>query len=246
MARGKLYLRPIDDVYLQHTIFPDTLTRGCYAINEAVCDNDSTLISLRSSDVASSDNEASCTSRFVMAIEKPYKLSKIHSGVIGICPNYHRYNNQGNSYNGKDTMKIFIDNTSYGEHVDNCSYRDGEDIPENYTEQRLNLSSDEIIALEHLAIINEFFPTIELEIETQASFIDNSDKGTGTGTTEHRVSQVYIELDCEYQFSSGVYDKINGTYKAAAAAYKKINGAWSEIPEDECKEILKNNHIRRG
>lgn len=237
MANGKLYLRPNRDVLLEHTISPYTLAKGCDAINEVVCDAASTYISY-------SDKDGSCTSRFAIAMEKSYKILKIFSGAIVICPNYHQTSNTGYSYYGKDIIKVFINNSSYNEHEDDCNYPEGEEIAD-YTEQRLNLSSDEITALEAFVIANGFLPTLELEINTHVEFGNNSDKGGQSGQTTHKISQVFVELDCEYQSNNGIYKKNNSIYKSAITAYKKADGTWSAISEDEAKTIISSNTIQR-
>jgi hypothetical protein len=58
------------------------------------------------------------------------------------------------------------------------------------------------------------------------------------------LSQAIFELECETGIN--VYKKDVGVVKAATTAYRKLGGSWAEIPEEEAKDILKNNIITQG
>lgn len=59
------------------------------------------------------------------------------------------------------------------------------------------------------------------------------------------VSQVYL-VAVHDECGINVFEKYNGNYTMATSAYKRQDGKWVEITENECKETLKNNTIRRG
>ena len=61
-----------------------------------------------------------------------------------------------------------------------------------------------------------------------------------------RLSQFYIEIEYTEILNMGIRKKVGGAVKAATAAYRKTNGSWTEITEEEAKDILKNNIITQG
>lgn len=107
-------------------------------------------------------------------------------------------------------------------------------------------SSESIEVLQNYVKANKYImPDLQLQVTLHAGYSYN-DGMASTKVSSVYLTQAYVEIEYEEIENYGVFDKINGTYKATTTAYKKINGAWTEISEYECKEILKNNDIRRG
>lgn len=225
MVSGKLYLRPSADISVGHSLYPSTSAEACLLINEEVCDGDSTYIYFTSED-------GGTTSRFAMTIQKQPKITAIKSGIIAISPTYH--DAYGNDI-GSDDLTIYINGTAYTTYKSICHY--STELIKDYTEQRFNLT-DEVSALQSYLSTNGSLPSIELEIYTFAAV----NEGAKTATTgKHRVGQVYIELDCEYEYE--IYKKESGEWKPAHTVYQKQSGSWVEITLNELKNILQNSFI---
>lgn len=103
------------------------------------------------------------------------------------------------------------------------------------------LSDSAIGAINEFINKNKKFPDIKI------SFKIVMEKPTTDGKeNEVRLSWTQMPVFYEDKNNIGIFDKFGGSYKAATVAYKKTGGTWTEILENECKEILKNNTIRRG
>ena len=64
MATGSFILRPSGDISLDHVLTPSTLASGYLAINESVCDGDSTYLKCYASGYAEKDDTNQMESQF--------------------------------------------------------------------------------------------------------------------------------------------------------------------------------------
>ena len=228
MATGTVYLRPSADVSLEHTIYPTTLSAGYLAISEEICDNDSTYIEVSTS-ATSNSITASGTSRFRFSIKDTKKITSVTSASLVL------YTHSNNANNNRDlTATVYINGEKCSE-VESDVYEDGV-----YIEERFELAN-EASALNKNLSAGEL-PPVEVEIYTKGVYKSDTSKASNK-TVSFNISQVFIELECEYEAGLNIYHKQNGVWKQAQAAYKKQNGAWVEITEDECKVILQSGLI---
>ena len=222
MAEGTFYLRPIADVSLEHTIYPSTLSAGYLAISEEVCDNEATYIGVFESD-SNIKISVTGTSRFGMTVQGTEKILSITSANLIIC-----------AQSGSVKPTVYANDVQYS--------MDTQYFSTSYEEITVALTDEIVLALNEYITNNGCLPTIEVEVYSKDTDESSNDGKTQSLTAYQYISQMYIELSCEYEPNGlNIHTKSNGEWKQATAAYQKQNGAWIEITEDECKSILQNS-----
>lgn len=229
MAENTIILRPCADI--DHGYFdvqPETLGHHYLAINEIECDSDATFIHWSTNDSGEGFSDIDAT--FGFSGEIPDKSFLVTSTTIVLCGKITE--EVAGAYAkveydvsvGEDTIKI------YGGNISENSY------------DTISVNSEAIAtSINNYIKLNKKFPGITIKL-----IFLGSTGGTykGSRSIQLYISQVYLKID--YTTGIGIYKKDNGTFKVATAAYKKRGNTWTEITEDECKEMLKNNTIRRG
>ena len=239
MATGIFYVRPSSDISLGHPVYPDTLGAGYLAINEEVSDGTATYIGATTNE---SGAALSFSSSFKMALCEDVKIQRVNSASFNICSQVNATDGSSNS-------------SSLSEH--NVSVKVlNEVVFDEYTRYRLLSGGEQVdpgnlygtisdtitVSMPNLiSAINNYinsngvgsFPEIQLDIESLIA----TNNGTKSIAKAY-VTQVYIELECEYQSDIGIHHKVNSLWKPAIGAYQKVDGVWSEITAEECKEIL--------
>lgn len=229
---AKYILRPSKDIIVNHTKYPEDSPSAYGLINEEVPDDFATYIFLAM--IADKEETWECLSSFVFSTVLPPSKGRLKKAKIII----------------KEGLK-----TPSGTTIENyrviASIKIGSETKDFVINTRESDIGEEIQLFTQSADITEFImknpylSSYEVTLTQMCDSVEYSEEGYKTYDTVSRlITTAWIELD--FEDSIGVCDKINGTYKAATAAYKKVGGAWSEITEDECKEVLKNNTIRRG
>jgi hypothetical protein len=228
MATGTLYLRPSEDISLNHDVYPSSLGAGYLAINEEVNDGDATYLKVTSPSGSSGSTEA--TSIFKMSLDAfgtQVKINKVLSATT-------HYVGTINSAWSIGSFEILI----------------GETICVSSNTQADVDSPDLVDAVNSYMLANNgALPEILLRVYSSASTVaeDSTDSKGNTTTnytsTSSYVYQVYIELDCEYEgkINTDIHRKINGEWKAITSAYKKQNGSWTEMTMYECRLLLSSS-----
>ena len=236
MATGTLYLRPSEDVSLEHSIYPSTLLNGYLAINEPVCDQSATYIY--------ADKGVTATSKFNLTLDGEYVVHQV---------NHFSFADYSGTTDAESTTwvgwKLTINNeVVWAVGVDangnfssgTAGTHDGEQYLTIYTEDHYTYGDEMIAArdkINQFLTINGRLPTVAFEIYTLVG-------GGSKSSNQYRMSQLYCELDCEYTICDiGVHTKNNGVWISAKGAYQKVDGVWVEISGDECKSILQNNLV---
>lgn len=237
MDENTIILRPISD-YSRNCgkgdHIPDSDSPAYILVNEEEADNDASYIFLAGGiGINGSDGDA----EYVFNLDVPKIPTK--KKIKNIL--FHLVCMGDGDGNGSIIPGLLINNTQYrGSSVNyRVYYPDENDMTNEYKMYSSGLSESEIEIINNTfdAVITQLCLSVDLSVSVAPEY-----KREGS----LYLTQVYLEIALEDEKNIGVFYKINGTYKAATTAYKKINGAWTEISEDECKEILKNNNIRRG
>lgn len=228
MATGTFYVRPSADISLGHPVVPDTLGAGYLAINEEVCDGTATYIG---NSAVSADDDLSVTSSFKMSMNEQAAISRVISATFGIYLNLKTHTDVTNS--ASCTATVFVSNNNvfnYSKQAMTTSENGGgsfsgldrQDMPNLVTAINSFINSNGIGS----------FPEITITVYNEVN-------GTNTKSTgSSYVSQIYIELECEYVSGTNTYKKVNGAWLQAQKVYQKRSGSWVEISEDEFKTIL--------
>ena len=229
---AKYILRPSKDIVVNHTKYPEDSPLAYGLINEEVPDDSATYIFLEM--IADEEETWECSSSFVFSTVLPPSKGRLKKAKIIIKEGLQTWSTASiNNYRVIASIKI------------------GSETKDFVINTRESDVGEEIILFTQSADITEFImknpylSSYEVTLTQMCDSVESDETGYKTFDTESRlITTAWIELD--FEDSIGVYDKINGTYKAVTTAYKKIGGTWSEITEDECKEVLKKNTIRRG
>lgn len=234
MAEGTFYIRPSADISLGHPVYPETLGAGYLAINEEIADGKATYIGV----TTAPDGDVLCSSIFRMALDEEAKITKVLTATL-------RYSGdvQGNVSSGGESYCTCDFSVSGGSVFSGKHY---EETLSDDSEKRGDSLSDADMP-NMAAAINSYissngagsFPEITVAI---ANFAGHNN-GTKSINVSY-VSQVYVELVCEYSQNFGVHRKVNGSWVAATAAYQKQSGSWVEITADECRAILSGNALK--
>lgn len=204
---GTLYLRPTSSVYIGDGVYwqPETtpISDICSLINEEVSDGASTYIA-----VSSSVDNADRNVRFKISGKLPKQILKINDIRLVMSMKKDadgEYDDQTyapTSWAGVDPIRLYAGSTTFVTNTTRTgtnflsAARDYADpvsvsllskhlLSTGYNTESLNALNDYVAA--HGTI-----PEIELELEF---FANGDNKGTAAYLN---VSQIYIELDCEY------------------------------------------------
>ena len=248
MATGTFYLRPSADISLGHPVYPETLAAGYLAINEKTSDGLSTYIGFSSPP----GQAVSYTSKFEMTANELKDITNITSVYLGgesrIEPG------QASDHTGCN-ITIYVSNkiiTTIESYVWYASdggrgyvYQDGTLVVGDLLSGDLFYGSTKLDYTKLINTINDAialgeFPSIAIEI---TNFTESTSTATKNGGVKSYVSQVYLQLECEYGSGLAIHTKQNDTWLQAQKAYQKQSGTWVEITEDDCKGILQSNLI---
>lgn len=232
---GEDIFRPSEDIAVGHRI-PSGFTTVYQLINEEEADDSSTEIF---SDGTASYPDASSTVLVnilmqQVSIKQIRLVSRIYVGLYAgygaavsfrLSVNGAQFNTvQASSFVGK--MGAWTENSYYT------------------FEAVITSSSDIVKEINSYYKTHKTMPPVEILINTDGEY--GAEGAAGAKRSPAKVSQVYLDVVYEDITNIGIFDKVGGKQMPSTAAYKKVGGAWSEITEDECKEVLKNNTIRRG
>lgn len=246
MATGTLYLRPCADISLGHPVYPETLGAGYLAINEEVSDGKTTYIGYLD---YTTEETVSCTSKFKLSFSKPTKITNVSSVRTGGYGDCYKASTAGNE--SKTDINFYVAGTFVAsiyswyyryigymaseESGTVCKSSDADDYLTGYWYSNHELPSLVSAINDYITSTGEF-PDIIVEITNSVY------GGTGSSKASYLpcayVSQLYLEVDCDYQSDIGVHHKVNGSWKAVNKAYQKQNGSWVEITGDQCKSII--------
>ena len=229
---AKYILRPSQDITVNHTKYPEDSSSAYVLINEEVPDDSATYIFLAM--IADEEETWKCSSSFVFSTVLPPSKGRLKKAKI-IIKEGIRTLTGANAENYRVIASIKIGSETKDFFINTRESEIGEEVG------LFTQSAD----ITDFVIKNPFLSSCEVTLTQRCDSVKEVESGYKTYDQVVRlITTAWIEL--EFQDSIGVHEKNNGTYKAATTAYKKIDGAWTEISEDECKEILKNNDIRRG
>lgn len=236
---GTFYIRPSADVSLTHPVYPETLGAGYLAINEVVSDETATYIGWVDYPTTTKIG-LSQTSRFRMSMETNAKITKVLSATFKYAA-LHTYQyamSQGGGSdegNGKCTVFVSGEEVFSGRYY---RYQSGTedtltdaDMPNLVTALNTYIGANSIISI----------PEILIDITDEIHIT----QGSKAEAVSSYVTQVAIELTCEYVTGFDMHDKANGSWSQVTSAYKKSNGAWGEITEEECRSILSSSLVIR-
>lgn len=224
MATGTIILRPIADYDTGEVvweIYPADLTEKYLAVNEEVCDEDATHIT-----VSAKSDGSSLFYRwgFLLGGNIPDGKIEIVSAVIKA---YARKDSGTSAGMGFDVLA--------GDETVTIARKS---LPDTYG--LMTYESEEL-----LAMLNDYIelkgtlPSLTLIADTSMSA--GSSKGSAVAALY--ISQLFMELNYTASFGLNIHRKVNGEWKQAQAAFKKVGGVWTEITEDECRAYMQGNLI---
>ena len=233
MATGTFYLRPCADISLGHPVYPETLTAGYLAINEEVSDEASTYIGV----TTAPDGDLSYSSSFSMALAENAKITKILTATLvyhGVVES-NRSSDSGDPSSCTCTVNISGSSVFSGTYQHSTNSQGSDNVSDTLTDADM---PNVVTAINNYITVNGVgaMPEITIDITNFA----RQNNGT-KNINQSYVTQVAIELECEYVAGLNIHTKSNDTWLQAQKAYQKQSGAWVEITEDECKAILQNN-----
>lgn len=257
MEQKYIYLRPTSDlgVFDQdgNNVYNEVLQNGVYPPGSASLYN---LISEEVPDQAATyikqiANDKKVEKTYIFGIDTKQIPTKIKTSNVTVSINCYQYREADDAkiypliyindvpYTG--VVKTGLNGVILGEVEYITPYREDYDGYPDFGTSVFFLNDSAIEAINEFINKNKKFPDIKI------SFRIVMEKPTTDGKeNEVRLSWTQITIFYEDKNNIGIFDKVNGLYKAATVAYKKNGGTWTEISENECKEILKNNTIRRG
>ena len=223
MAINTVYLRPIADVSLGHSLYPSTSTAGYLLINEETTDEDSTYIYLDDS-VATT-----ATSTFKFGCDSSDLRISVKDATLHVAAK----EDASGSSSSDVYATVMIDGVVVVQDVHVNAY-----LGNLFTYYR---TEDYCSIKEIASYVNDYLiennysglPDINISLTT------TTEKGTGknSGTANVRLSTVWIELTCSNYIASN--KKMGKEWANVIEAYKKINGSWVEIAtEDEYQSII--------
>ena len=232
MATGTFYLRPSADISLGHPVYPDTLEAGYLAISEEVSDGTATYIG-----AYDPDNAVEYASSFRMSLVDGAEIKSVLSAKLGFAGSCFRAGS--NSYNRAECdCSVFVSGESVftGSYVSRNNAEGTQVIEDGLT----NADMPDLVTA-----INGFLSSSGSAVLPDVTIdISNSINATdGKNTATSYVTQIYIELECEYASGFNIHRKASGSWAQVQAAYQKRDGAWVEITEDECRAILQGNKL---
>lgn len=231
MAEGTLILRPSADIYVEHVLYPSDSTFAYLLINEEESDGFSTYI--RSKPVSAlTASEISSTSKFRLSNtsavgDKPFFVTSVMVFGTSYC---------SQTEYARNSFTLEINGVAVKSDGVDEDYKGGGWFGGAFYEA--------IAIINDYLVVNKVLPEINIIVESTSW--DATGMGNKVKLAESGVSQLYVTLNYEEILDIGVFRKVNGVVKAATAAYRKLGGSWAEIPEEEAKDILKNNIITQG
>lgn len=235
MAQNTLILRPVSDIFRiqdQGQHYPDNDDIPAYLlVNEVAADGDATAICCQGENGV---NGSYTDAEYAFGLDLSALPTKIKITDINI---YIVWNRDTSAYESAEIgAKIFID----GDEGVTCGTFSSQNEVTNYESAIISGALVKETINSYISK-NKAIPPLYYSI-----FIGLSTGHEYKDSVRANVTQTYIELTYEDITDIGVRKKVNGNYTAATAAYQKIGGSWSEITEEDCKNILRNNTIRSG
>lgn len=222
MASGTFYLRPSEDISIEHNLIPAESASAYLLINEEVADDDSTYI------ISQQKNDAMVyTSKFKLGGSIPTVASEIK--ITDITLTARGFN--GVSTAGSIEVNIAINDVSIANIANIGGLSSWETVTANASESSLSVINN-YIKERGIAGIKDIVLTI----------VDShKEKGDDKTNGNKRITQVYVTVNYDTSTGNGIHRKVNGVWKEAKQAFRKVNGDWLEITEDECKSILQSS-----
>jgi hypothetical protein len=223
VAEGKFYLRPSEDISVEHDMRPSGSTSAYLLLNEEVSDEAGTYI--KSGVHRSAHTE---TSSFKFSGVVPNEEIRITE--LNFVANGHRFESDMRNF---CTVTIGEQSVSKTISFDTAYSSDYSDVSE------LVDSLNDYIKANGAGSFPEVIASVTTDTESQPDDLKQQYPYTC-------FSQLYIEVTYKTVTGLGIYRKSGGAVKAATAAYRKLGGSWVEITEEEAKGVLKNNIITQG
>ena len=224
MAINSIYLRPVKDISVGHTLYPTSSTDGYLLIDDETQDASSTYLG---SSAADANTTSTLTSSFMLSGNIPvYEKINIRDAKIV-------YRIYANSYCSNCSMSFTVS-------VNGLSFTSSSISVATYTNYDaentdITFGSEDVVNVinNYLASNGGSFPEITISFTTSHT---GSSKGAGT----LNITQLYVEL---------IYDictnrKISGQWKNALVGYQKVNGEWTKI--NNSRSILSFGAARLG
>lgn len=227
MAKN-LILRPQYDIYAQHPV-PEGFSGVWDLINEEKADGDSTRIGAYVHDEGNNESNLSSEVGFRSI---PFNKKQITQIVLTISHKHQATSSYGSVY-------IEYTITSAGQ---KSVWPIESDVVLALAYKTEDFVADEtlISAINSHIESTGYLPEIRLKMQTNLYAATNKDN-----SSECYITQAYITLTYE-DGTIGIKKKIGGVAKDATAAYRKLGGSWTEIAEEEAKNVLQNNIITEG
>jgi hypothetical protein len=248
---GQATYRPNADVSVGHEI-PSGFSGVYQLLNETSSDGDTTCISSHGDYNESIKDETIEDKTSIVTIGAPFpkKTNIVQLRILASLFLSTTQSVYATSLHATFTLKVNDESIVFKQHYPAAMniYADAEDawVTKSYYlfEGVADADSSFVNAINNYYKANGSMPRIDIQIQTYAAgYYSQSDTKTTTGTTDTKVSQVYLEAVYEDSKGMSLYRNEGGTWKQAQTAYEKRSGAWIEISEDECKSILQNSFI---
>lgn len=213
MVTRTITLRPSADISVGHSLSAGS--SGYALISEATADNDSTYIY----QTLSSTDSSSITSTFRLSgtmPTDPYTVSAVRLYLTG------RKGAAGESgamyfYSGVNTTEV--DNDTY------CGVAaTSSDISSSYKAFQKESTRLADLINQYMTTHNGAFPSVTGKIITTGK--KSNSKGASDGFI--RVTQIYMEVDCEVDTGQHIFVKENGNWVEYSKVFVKQNGIWVE------------------
>lgn len=229
MAEHVAILRPISDI-------PENDNPIFLLVNEEVADDSSTEISLEGGVGFNGESEEV---NYAFGIDTSQIPSKANVLNVRLMVRSRAIGNAG----GNITGGLYVNDAKVASStvLNYSSYAQYSELTGEYQSLFLAFTVDDIKVINTYIKEHKSFPPLYFYIHLYAG-VANEYKDAPV----IYLTQTYLEITYNDVVNIGVYEKAGGKQMPSTAAYKKVGGAWSEITEDECKEVLKNNTIRRG
>lgn len=213
MVTRTITLRPSVDISVGHSLSAGS--SGYALISEATADNDSTYIY----QTLSSKDSVSITSTFYLSgtmPTDPYTVSAVRLYLVG---------RQGNA--GESASMYFysaVNTTEVNNDTDRGVIATSTAVSSSY-----KVFQKESIRLvdninQYMTTHDGAFPSIAGKIITEG--IKSDSKGASNGFV--RVTQIYMEVDCEVDTGQHIFMKENGNWVEYSKVFVKQNGIWVE------------------
>lgn len=229
MAEHVAILRPISDI-------PENDNPIFLLVNEKVADDSSTEISLRGGiGINGKDQEMD----YAFGIDTSQIPSKANVLNVRLMVRSYAIGDAGcNITGGLYVNDAKVESSTV---LNYHRYDQDSELTGEYQSLFLAFTVDDIKVINTYIKNHKSFPPLDFYIHLYAGTA-----GEYKNPAIIYLTQTFLEITYNDVVNIGIYEKAGGKQIPSTAAYKKVDGTWSEISEDECKEMLKNNNIRRG